>query len=859
MNLSFIMNPDTNPSNFTPIVSGRSDVVARINRAGGILNSDVVSSHFFGYRSLRHNNIHSLPVEILSEIFLYTMTYSRPWYRPKENLMLVCWHWHRIMLSTPGICFGLKIKRFTEMKDIQARIQGTSHLDVTVDMGDEKCEFDPDRFHASFMGAAQAASRWRSLILLSLPPPGEYEDLQIVQPLQRLESFKLAQPCHLGNFLLLIMTAITTTVTPLLTAMDVANPDAAFYLVQPAHFRIFSSLTSLVLICKRMKDPVDILPHLQRLELFRAHYLCLASPPPHADLPLLHTLRVLHLKVVSVQWMAGHTFRALEDCSIIFPHRDDDTIAFPSVTMPSCSIFKYDSNNLHPLRHFSLPVLGKLHMKCGQCTNWRGTLQLAVMHPMFTASAQSLTHLRLEVRCSGWVLANMLRLTPALRELRLVLTSPHALSENFFLEFVQGPNANAMTEPSSQTIAPLCRELEVLDLHYKRWLRGPEQKALIPAFGDIVASRSPVSFVLRLGFGEWEKYSGYAVHAPVKRFCDFFDDRLPDPYDEGTYIGISTPRGIVIMEGFDGTHLKTFEYMVGLDAGNTSVNTFFSCHSLRELRIPYSGLDIESGTHLPSSLPLKVLEVRYISYSLSAGQTFHNLERFKEVEGNCDLRRDEEGLLTEMPVCTKVVVKLFRLATLKLPQIRELTIKFWDKEDNYVDLDAIPDADEDEDEPNGTWEKHIMVNSNLSGLKFLHLYGHDEVSAKLDLLQILRSLPALETLLIEKQHIVISLVDFLKAFIPMDAQAVCWSGKEDQILEVLCPRLETLEINGINLDKKPDLIFVLESVVTSRAAVGSPLKSFAFRKYNKKWELIGREGSFIVENFIPAEPYLLRI
>ena len=144
------------------------------------------------------------------------------------------------------------------------------------------------------------------------------------------------------------------------------------------------------------------------------------------------------------------------------------------------------------------------------------------------------------------------------------------------------------------------------------------------------------------------------------------------------------------------------------------------------------------------------------------------------------------------------------------------------------------------------------------------------MSARMDLIRILRSLPALETLLIHAQHIAIPLVDFFKAFIPMDAQAVSrlnQSSGEDQIFEVLCPRLDTLEIKDSEHGREPaaELIPVLESVVTSRAVAGSPLKSFAFHMFdeyldaNLKWELIGREGSFIMKTVLPTNPFLLQV
>ena len=147
-----------------------------------------------------------LPVEIFTDIFLYAVQ-ADP--RCQANLMLVCRHWRDVMLSTPGIHSQLRIGRWTETIDVE-RFGRRWLLDVTVDTGSTP---GAPKFYACFMAAAEAASRWRSFALLSLPPPGEYKDLKIMHPLQHLESFKLATSCNLGNFLEPLLNAITTTVT----------------------------------------------------------------------------------------------------------------------------------------------------------------------------------------------------------------------------------------------------------------------------------------------------------------------------------------------------------------------------------------------------------------------------------------------------------------------------------------------------------------------------------------------------------------------------------------------------------------------------------------------------------------------
>jgi len=815
------------------------------------------------YQSPLHLRARPFPVEIFSEIFLYTIQVDP---RSQTNLMLVCRYWRDIMLSTPGIHSQLRIYGWTKKEDVEG-FGRRWRLDVTVDTQRRRygwrkeTYFDPVEFHACFMAAAGAASTWRSLALLSFPPPGEYKDLQIVHPLQHLESFKLDASCELGNFLEPLITAITTIVTPRFTVMEVFHPDAALHLVQPAHFQSFSSLTTLRLICRRSQDPVDILPSLNKLEILEAHYLSLPLYSPGVDLPLTQILRVLHLKSVSVQWMAGRVFPALDECSIIFPHHAD---TIQSVYMPSCSILKYHSNILRTLEHFHHPPLTRLEAKCGQWRRWRGSLQLAALHHIF--SAQSLTCLHLEIKCSERLLVYMLGLVPSLEELWMGLSSPHALSSAFFLAFAAG-GRNASEKPSRQTLAPLCRQLRKLHLHYKRWSRGAERNGLIPAFGAIVASYAPEEhvFSFQLSFGEGSELQKWTVHEPVERF---------DPDCDGvrTFIGVSSPHGIVPLstEAWEGDYVsflglgylpipRESEYIF-LDSEwflDLPIDYFFSFHSLKELRMTFITLDKGSNTQPSPDAPifhtLKVLDVRRFQSSPLASQTFHRLERCKEF-GTCAMDEPRQDRLTEMPVCTRLVTTLCGLATLKLPQVRELQVIL-----------------SDEEEPDYLWEKHVAVNARLSGLKLLFLsWSSGKGSLFNDIPKILGSLPALETLVLDWLHLRASPVTFFEAFIPMNAQGTSELIWEGQIPEVLCPRLESLLIESTESTiVQPELIPALRNIVTLRAIRSCPLKSFSFCSmlyaggtrppWCHKWELIGRDGSFIMEEVVPAQQFQLVI
>ena len=79
---------------------------------------------------------------------------------------------------------------------------------------------------------------------------------------------------------------------------------------------------------------------------------------------------------------------------------------------------------------------------------------------------------------------------------------------------------------------------------------------------------------------------------------------------------------------------------------------------------------------------------------------------------------------------------------------------------------------------------------------------------------------------------------------------------------VLCPRLKSLQIEAIRLAvENSEVMAILKGMVSLRAINGFPLKSFTFISWhpNIKWELIGRDGSFIMKEVVPARAFQLYI
>ena len=740
-----------------------------------------------------------MPVEILSEIFLLVLQ-DRP--RHQETLVLVCRHWHAILLNMPAITSKLWIRRATKKEVVHAFIKGRkTRFAVIVDINDKGHgeDFNADDFHASFMTAVQAAPRWYSLTLRSFPPPGgSNKSHTIVHPLETL--------------------------------------------LQPGYPYIFGTLTILTItLSKGMESPIDILPHLQRLESLDAQHLHFPIYSPDASLPLIQTLRSLSLKSVSVQWMAGKIFPVLHSCSIIFPHYIN-TICRRPVTMPACTSLTYHSNGLGPLRHFHHPPLVRLGVRSGQWNVRRGNPQFVAMCPIIAASAQRLTTLDLQVKCSEQLLLHALGLVPALMYLVLRLASPHALSATFFQAFVATTlNADSPCEPAAPPRLPLCARLDALGVGYERWLRGPERKALIPVFGEIVSSRcfeDEGKFSLFLNFNKllWE----------VGRLVDSM--HICEDYSQST-IGITGPHGIIPLRWMPNKPLtevsiKEAEYLVA--RGQISIGCLLTLHHLVELRVG-NEQDI-LPTALPPNLPLfhtlRVLEAKNIHPSFLASQTFHKLERCRmslHGEGpNINL-----GRVTQMPVCTRLDIDdLTLLATFKLPRICELGVSF-----DHPEFDMI-------------WEKHIAVNANLSGLDLLHVHGWNR---QVDLIQVLGYLPALKSLIIGNGSDLEAV--FFGEFVPVhlnETAILMQRHNMDHLSALRCPMLRSLLIEGCNLTERPELIPVLKKVVTLRAAHGSPLEEFTLLDFElgKMTELIGSDGSFVVTTFVldeDDEPFELDI
>ena len=389
--------------------------------------------------------------------------------------------------------------------------------------------------------------------------------------------------------------------------------------------------------------------------------------------------------------------------------------------------------------------------------------------------------LDLQVQCSEQLLVLALGHLPALEELVLRLASPHALCATFFQKFVaMNSDAGNPSELAVLPGRPLCAALRGLRVHYKRWLRGPERKTLIPIFSEIVSSRWSEEEVLRLMLSFDGLSQCWKVQKPVENIRDAAAD-----YDISVIV-ISSQYGIIplAMFTFEPSPLtevpfKEAEYLVANH--QLPIGCLLPLHNLVELRVGENRdiLPMAPPPNLPLFRTLRVLTAKEIHPSFLAGQTFHRLERCR-----VSLRGEgpnlSQGQVTQLPVCTRLDVEdLTLLATFKLPQIGELGVSI-----------AHPDF-------NMIWEKHIAVSANVSGLELLHVYGWNQQA---DLIQMLGCLPALKSLIVGNGSDLKA--DFFGEFVPVhlnETAILMQPHNEGHLSAILCPMLRGLLIEGCNL------------------------------------------------------------
>ena len=646
----------------------------------------------FGFEALeqQHYNlrcrvtpIYRLPAEIMTEIFHIALDVGQL----TRGLMLVCCRWYKIIEGMASLWTSLDLVAGTTPESVHLLLSraGTQPLVVTIDA--DKTRSTAEQLQPSLALAANKASQWRTLTIVSLPE--EEPDAQSnqpllstqLQPMEQLRHLTITEPV-LSPLLRLMLQNVATAAAGKLTSMEIHSFTAVQYLLQPANSSICCSLTTFIAKVPKMNQPVDLLPHFAQLEVLKLTNLLLSIVDNGSPLPLAHTLRHLYLKSVSIQWMGGQVFSQLENCTVIAP------LSGPSlhhdVQLPVCASLHFENWNMSPIGRLFAPALDQIRVNSNAWSPYAGDGQVAQLVRAGFGIGLQPKSLSLNVTCTDKVLLAVLQLLPELVELKLDLPRPSALGKHFFTRLLAKPRNQLADKPkfdwrelfrenSTEWKCTVCPSMRVLELKYHKWLRPGCNDDFLPPLLALSWSREKTATPLqthvhyKTSVHSWESLN--STPSEVKEALSGF--RIPQ-HGRVTQLSLKTntwtifENPVVIPFLF---RLRVLEITSSSLPERQVLNVLPYFHELRDLGL--------SGVHVPPldvNLPLvhtlRKLSLRNSTLAWIDGLVFTQLQRFAVDENGWPETFTRK---VGMPACTHIV---FRQSTLNTLPILQSNIHF---------------------------------------------------------------------------------------------------------------------------------------------------------------------------------------
>jgi hypothetical protein len=412
-------------------------------------------------------------------------------------LMLVCKYW---CTAVTDILVLLKLGTKTPKYAVTGKLErGQRRLYISVDTESDRGDFTPSEGdYEAIIAAIEASSLWRSFVVETFPASADLPERLVNRRLQpssgvvmsRLREFRIKCACEMSPLLDHLLRVLGTTVSGELTTVEI-NSTCVISFLASTYSSIFNSIKVLSLDTPGLPNPVDLLPHLHQLESLTASHLSLPTYRSDVNLPFVHTLRHLRLRAVSIQWMSGRTFRALESCILLFPLHRHILHTF-SITLPNCRHLIFQGNPLDILDGVSAHKL--IHLSViSSCSKPRGTRQLARFSSQVLRENQlapRILHISIEATTQAWTKA--LPFMSNLEELVIDNAHPSSLGVEVLQSLIVHPvHANYLgnTATLGGRNSPVYPSLKRFGLRYRRWLQPNEHFDWIPELMSIIWSR----------------------------------------------------------------------------------------------------------------------------------------------------------------------------------------------------------------------------------------------------------------------------------------------------------------------------------------------------------------------------------
>jgi hypothetical protein len=369
-----------------------------------------------------------LPADLLREIFLYSIEAN---HTEHGQLASVCRHWQTIITSTGSLWSTLRVGTWTDRERVTAWLQKAEQKNVIIDT-QRNDQVSSNALPLSALQDALAYThQWRELTISSFPPDDVVSQLgfQVASPMNVLKVLHIAAECtHSPSFAHLLN--LVPTEVPL-RVLRLYSPFASTYFLQPRWFSVLRNLTVLIVSGKDMDEPFELLPTFTQLRTFEADHLRFPFYGPNANLPILYSLRKLHLRACSIQWMAGREFPCLEECAILLPHHWQATQRH-EVQFPSCKKLTYRGHPMTAVQYFHVPEMRAMELRSHDCNEKRFYQHLRHLCRV-DGRFSNLTTLHLTLQCSEQVLIKVLKYLVPLQKLVISIAYPSP-SWQIFLE-----------------------------------------------------------------------------------------------------------------------------------------------------------------------------------------------------------------------------------------------------------------------------------------------------------------------------------------------------------------------------------------------------------------------------------------
>ena len=441
--------------------------------------------------------IYRLPIEVLTEVFTIDFANNQSPIR----FMLVCRDWYRIVDGMASMWQSLKLGTWTALDRVERFLQKVWWMNVVI-----HTEEDAERREGEDAGERDIAlalvlanaSRWRRLTIDSLPHAIPVPSSVVLPPITGLKYIRVASRAQYSPLLDRILENIGTAAVGSLSTIETTSHHTIRRLLQPECVQLFRFLTTLKAHTRTASDEVDLLPHLLKIEDLDLSNISLPPYTDDVDLPLIHTLHHLRLKVVSIQWMGGRKFAQLQSCSIrsptTYPPLSSD------VYFPLCQELELGRLNVEITGRFQAPKVDSVTMKSNEWTPLRGSEQVVLLCRAGLGIHWQPRVLHLSVLCDGGLLLSVLKLLPALNELQLGISRPCVLGRRFFqallakpMEDPKGKFDRDWDEDHPKHVkswkSSICPSLKRLELKYERWLRRTDRLDILPPLMAIGWSR----------------------------------------------------------------------------------------------------------------------------------------------------------------------------------------------------------------------------------------------------------------------------------------------------------------------------------------------------------------------------------